>query len=61
MPPIVSEIVELIALHGWQPTFSTAIELAQAHGVQQMAHITSVDAYLRFASASNTSSTCWPG
>lgn len=48
MTPIVNELVELIATHGWQRRFCTAIEQAQGHVVPQLSHITSLDAYLRF-------------
>ena len=48
MSPIVSELVGLIAAHGWQPRFCSAIEQAKAQRVPSLAHITNLDDYLRF-------------
>lgn len=48
MSPIVSELVELIAMHGWHQRFRSAIDQARAHGVQSLSHIATVNDYLRF-------------
>lgn len=48
MSPIVSELVELIATHGWQQRFGAAIELTRAHAVPSLSHIATLDDYLRF-------------
>ncbi len=48
MSPIVEKLSALIAEHGWQAAFAAAIESTAQQRVASLAHITTVDGYLRF-------------
>lgn len=51
MEAIVERLVALIDHHGWRPAFQEAIDHAASRGVTDIAHIRSVDDYLRHIDA----------
>ena len=48
MAPIVEKLLALIAVHGWEENFRSAIEQFKAREVSAHSHIGGFDDYLRF-------------
>jgi phosphatidylserine decarboxylase len=48
MTPIVEKLIALIAQHGWEENFSSAIKQVKTHQVPALANIDSLDSYLHF-------------